>query len=352
MCTRILNTIHPDFPVASRNMDWFWPVNAALFTFPEGERRNGLSEAARAHFELEQCDVFSWVSKYASIASVMGDENTDYSTIDGMNEPGLVVNALYDSDSSYGELKYPKGKPVLSALRWAQFVLDSFATVEQTTAYFRTVPFQLISQPVPDHSAMQAALHLAISDRHGDSAVIEVRQGVFHVHHNSADRIVTNQPDYHTQQTLTQYWQYQWGIPPANNPHPIRYAVPGGNSSTQRFERASYYLMFSKPATSHQAVIAQTRSLAATCAVPMHFNPEGSDRASYTIWTNLSDPVGQRYYFIDTETIAPAWLSFSQAISQCRKVTVQQESPAATGLEIRIGDLQDLLVPCANPYLG
>ena len=74
---------------------------------------------------------------------------------DGLNERGLNVNLLYLSGSDYGSAM--SGKPVLSNLRMAAFVLDNFATVEEAIAGLAEV--QIVSDTILDRNW---GLHLSM----------------------------------------------------------------------------------------------------------------------------------------------------------------------------------------------
>jgi len=350
MCTRILNSLDRDFPVTARNMDWFNPINVHFYTFPKGQTKFGLSKPFCIAHNLNRKEVLSWNSAYASISSVMGDDIRGFATVDGMNSEGLAVNALYDTDASYTPIEYRVSASKLSVRRWAQFSLDCFYDVKSAVKYFTQNDLLLVNEHVPDGSNMEGRLHLALSDSSGDSAIIEVRDGAFKIHHNMQYCVVTNQPSYDMQLNLDTYWQYVWGKSETKNDHPV-YTAPGGNTSTQRFERASYYLSFSESAKSKKDAVTQARSLVATCSVPEHFNPEQKDHASYTIWSNISAHKMQTYYFLNTFTMSSVWLNFAKLISQCQRVSLVEiaDNGDVNCLPLS-GNVSSQLVPCKDPY--
>ena len=120
-CTRITYLGPEGRNLTGRSMDWSLPMLSNLWVFPRGMARNG----AAGPRSLE------WTSKYGSVI-VTG---YDISTVDGMNEKGLVANLLWLLHS-----EYPKddGKtPRMSLAIWAQFFLDNFATVDTTLAKYK-----------------------------------------------------------------------------------------------------------------------------------------------------------------------------------------------------------------------
>lgn len=97
-------------------MDWYEDLGSDLWAFPKGmERDGGLGEGS-----------IEWTSKYGSITL----SGYDVGTADGMNDAGLVANLLYLAEADYAT-KTSDGKPKLSVGAWAQYALDSYATVAE-----------------------------------------------------------------------------------------------------------------------------------------------------------------------------------------------------------------------------
>jgi choloylglycine hydrolase len=331
-------------------MDWFNPINTFLYQFPKNQIKTGLSDPYCKEHQNISMNPLKWESHFSSIGSVIGDEYRGYSTVDGMNSEGLAVNALFDTDASYGISCPLSDTPQLSILRWAQFTLDMFENVSKAVEYYESNPIHLVMEDVPDGSKMKTKIHLTLSDATGDSAIIEVRLGKISIFHNEQYRIATNQPSYDMQLTLTEYWQYVWGTSDVRNSDPI-YTAPGGVSATQRFERASFYTSFSKPANNEVDSITQARSLVATCAVPEHFNPQNSEHASYTIWTNVSAHLSKTYFLFNTYTMSPVWLVFNAPFQKCQRVCLieieEGNHPVIFPLS---GNIAPQLIDCNNPY--
>ena len=60
-----------------------------------------------------------------------------------MNEKGLVANVLYLVESDYGTPL--TGKKALSLSAWGQYVLDSFATVDEAVEAMKKSPFYIVA---------------------------------------------------------------------------------------------------------------------------------------------------------------------------------------------------------------
>ncbi|ABV88724.1 linear amide C-N hydrolase [Shewanella pealeana] len=356
MCLRVLNNLNSNYPVTGRNMNWFRPIEANLFLFPQGLEKIGLS-AKKAHkSDLDPSVIFHWKSQYASVVSMMGDEAQGYATVDGMNSEGLVVNVLYDTPATYGKPKHYLKNGNISILRWPQYILDSFANVDQVVNYAKSNTLQLIREQIPEggkaKDLMQDKIHLAVSDSNGHSAVIEIKNGELHVYAGEENQIVTNEPDYPTQLDILKYWQYLWGQTKPAIATPV-FSVPGGVSATQSFERAAFYLTLSDPAQNPTDVLAQTRALMQNGAIPFAFNPSQKELATCTRWTNLSDHKAGVYYFLNPLNMMPVWLEVNADASQCARVkliSVNNDSGEIDNHQQLQGEMSRHLMACEDPY--
>lgn len=122
-----------------------------------------------------------------------------------MNEAGLVANVLWLVESQYPDVKN-SNKPLLSIAAWAQYVLDNFATVDEAVKALEKEPYTIVTDSVPGESRL-TTLHLSISDKTGDSAIIEYIGGKQVIHHSRNYQIMTNSPTFDKQLALAEYWK-------------------------------------------------------------------------------------------------------------------------------------------------
>jgi len=164
-CTRAVYQGPDGTIVTGRSMDWAEETGTDLWAFPRGMKRDGAAGPTSV----------KWISKYGSvICSFYG-----VSSVDGMNEQGLVANVLYLTESEYPK---PDGRrPTMSIAAWAQYVLDNYASVTEAVNALRDDPFVIIAPDLP--GGMRAAGHLALSDPTGDSAIFEYVKGKLVIHH-------------------------------------------------------------------------------------------------------------------------------------------------------------------------
>ncbi len=310
-CTRTLYVGADNTVITGRNMDWQEDMQSNLWIFPAGLKRNG----AAGPKSIE------WTSKYGSVA-VSGYE---VGSTDGMNEKGLVANMLYLAESDYGAAS--EGRPNLSIAAWPQFVLDNYATVAEAVQALRAEPFNLLAPELPDGSP--AALHLAISDASGDSAIFEYIGGKLVIHHNRRYTVMTNSPSYDQQLVLNDYWKGIGGTT----------FLPGTARAADRFVRASFLLsaipkkidqnfIKSVPDQSfaYQAV-ASVMSVQRAVSVPLGMTTPNEPNISSTLWRTVSDQKNLVYYFDSATRPNTFWISLAKLDlkpgAPVKKLTIQ-----------------------------
>lgn len=303
MCTRAFNNHAGSIFTTGRNMDWAQPMDTNLYAFGSGLQRSGLPAG-----DDSGCAPAQWKSDYASVVAMVGGE----STADGINSEGLVGNVLYLAGSRYANPEKRKNAECLSVLRWVQYVLDNFATVAGVVKEIQDNEAPtLVGAQVPDESSdpKEAELHLSISDRHGDSAIIEVFDGKYHVMTSPEYRVMTNDPRFEKQLQLNAYWRWQWDT--VNNTHPT-FTLPGSTYSPDRFARADYFVNNLERMTNDVNAVAQMFSIIRNAAVPLGYQPAEKDGAdepniAQTLWSTVAAHDSLRYYFGDVATPNIYW---------------------------------------------
>lgn len=269
-CTRAVYLGANGEVITGRTMDWSQDVMTNLWIFPRGMHRSGEAGPNSIH----------WVSKYGSVIA----SGYNVSTTDGMNEKGLVVNALWLVESVYPNPN--DGKPLLAISAWAQYVLDNFATVDQAVAALEKDPFTVVTAQVPGQDRL-ATLHFSISDASGDSAIVEYLNGKQIIHHGRQYQVMTNSPTYDQQLALADYWKQIGGT----------VMLPGTNRSADRFVRASFYINAIPKFKNPQMAVAAVFSVMRNVSVPLGISTPGHPNISSTRWRTVSDQKNLIYYF-------------------------------------------------------
>ena len=92
-CTRFIYETGANTFIVGRSMDWAVDPGTDLWSFPSGLKRDGGVGPGSVE----------WTSKHGSVISSF--ENV--ATVDGMNDAGLVANALYLVKATTGTPRLP-----------------------------------------------------------------------------------------------------------------------------------------------------------------------------------------------------------------------------------------------------
>ena len=270
-CTRVVFQGDSNNVMTARSMDWKSDVGTNLWILPNGVKRSGNAGEKSVQ----------WTAKYGSVVAT----GYDISTTDGVNEQGLNANLLWLVESEYPQLEKSK-KPKLSISLWAQYVLDNFSTVAETVHFLEKEPFDVISDQVPGENRL-ATLHLSISDKSGDSAIIEYIKGKQVIHHNKNYQVMTNSPTFDQQLALNQYWKQIGGTT----------FLPGTNRAADRFARASFYIHAIPKNGGSNANLASVFSVIRNVSVPYGLNTAEEPNISSTRWRTVVDHQRKLYFF-------------------------------------------------------
>jgi len=302
-CTRVVYLGANGDVITARSMDWAEDVMTNLWIFPRGMHRNG---EVGPHS-------FAWTSKYGSVIA----SGYDISTTDGMNEKGLVANALWLVESKYPT--YRGDQPGMAISMWAQYVLDSFATVDEAVKALEADPFVVVTANVPGQDR-RATLHFAISDATGDSAIVEYLNGKQVIHHGREFQVMTNSPTYDEQLALNSYWKEIGGT----------VMLPGTNRSADRFARASFYVNAIPKSEDPAIAVASVFSVIRNASVPYGISTPNQPNLSSTRWRTVSDQKRLIYYFESALTPNTFWVDlkdvdFSAATGKVMKLDLGKD---------------------------
>jgi penicillin V acylase-like amidase (Ntn superfamily) len=284
-CTRAVYFGLQGQTVTGRSMDWASEVGSNLWLMPRGISRSSNTATP-----------FTWTSTHGSvIASIY-----EGATADGMNEKGLVANLLYLAESDYPTASPEDQRPTMSIAAWAQYTLDSFATVAEAVEGLRKEPFRLV--PVNAPSGQPGIVHLSISDPTGDSAIFEYIGGKLVVHHGTQYQVMTNSPAYDQQLALNAYWKDIGGT----------VMLPGTNRAADRFARASFYVNAVQQSADPREAVAAVFSVMRNASVPRGISTEGQPNIASTLWVTVSDQKNLVYYFQDTFSPGIVWVRLGE----------------------------------------
>lgn len=270
-CTRAVYLGNNQHIITARSMDWKVDTGTNLWIMPSGVSRDGSAGP----------NSIKWTSKYGSVIAT----GYEVSTTDGMNEAGLVANILWLVESEYPDAK-KTDKPLLSIAAWAQYVLDNFATVDEAVKALEKEPYTIITDNVPGETRL-TTLHLSISDKTGDSAIIEYIGGKQVIHHSRSYQVMTNSPTFDKQLALVEYWKQIGGT----------IMLPGTNRASDRFARASFYINAIPKNDNTKQAQASVFSVIRNASVPYGLNTQEEPNISSTRWRTVADHKQMLYFF-------------------------------------------------------
>ncbi|MDD5361297.1 MAG: linear amide C-N hydrolase [Ignavibacteria bacterium] len=280
-CTRVVYKGPNGTILTARSMDWKTDIGTNLWLFPRGIERSG---------EVGP-NSFKWTSIYGSIIASAFDNSSS----DGMNEKGLVANLLWLAESEYPV--WDQKKPGLAISVWVQYVLDNFATVDETVTALQKEDFIVVTAGLPDGSRL-ATLHLAISDVSGDNAIFEYIGGKLVIHHDKSYTVMTNSPIFEKQLALNEYWSQIGGT----------VMLPGTNRAADRFVRASFYINAIPQTDDIRLAVASVFSVIRNCSVPFGISTPNEPNISSTRWRTVSDHKNKIYFYESSLTPNTFWI--------------------------------------------
>jgi len=315
-CSRIFLNRDGGDMVSARSWDLYIDDKPKIVYYPAGI----------AHPGSVKKNVLGWTSKYASA----GVRSFDAGTSDGMNEKGLAANMLYLDGSQYEPADQ---RPSLNNIAWAEYVLDNFATVEETLKGLARV--RVISTKA---GGREWPLHLALEDAKGDSAILEYVDGKLSVHHGKKFTVMTNEPPMPKQlANLKKYKLFGGNL-----------AMPGDIDPSSRFVRASSYLKTLPNPKSHEQAVGYVTGILRTTMVPFGAEDTGSSEAADTWptrWSTIADLSRKRFYFLPGITQNIFWIDFGKLAGTRTPLAIKPTSALQ-------GDVSDQLVRSAHAIKG
>lgn len=322
MCTRILyeapSTETKNYLIA-RSLDWYEDTHTNLWAFPRGMKRDGGVGP----------ESIKWTSKYASLIADI------YAAVscDGINDVGLVGNALYLAESDYGDEDQPD-KPKISIGAWLQYILDNYCTVAEAVCELEKEPFVIIAPKLPDGN--NATGHVSIADPSGDSAIFEYIEGHLVIHHDSKYTVMTNSPPFDDQLSINTYWNDVGGLQ----------MLPGTHRASDRFARVSWNLNATEKVSDLQMATAIAFSIIRHISVPLTISDPDRPNIASTTWRTVADIENQRYYFESAFTPSVFWVDLKtldlKNIKESMKLDLSDN-------RILSGEVSDKFV-CHDPF--
>ena len=317
MCTRVLWNSNDLAVLTGRSMDWPESTEPLIVAFPAGRARDGSHPAG----VVEDANPLCWTSRYASLVTTI----YGVGTVDGLNEAGLAGHGLYLVATEF-DPRDP-AKPGVQAGLWLQYLLDQAATVAEAVALLDGI------QPVKiTANGHDSNLHLALEDKSGDSAIIELSGGRPVIHHGRQYTLMTNDPTYDEQLKLLAQQDFS---------HPSRdMPLPGNVNAVDRFQRAAYYSALLPTPRSQREAVASVMAIMRNVSVPFGA-PYGDFGVYDTEYRTVTDLTNRMYFFELTTSPNVIWVNMD-GLDLAKGAPVLAIDPYD---ETLVGDVTDRFAP-------
>ncbi|WZO98472.1 linear amide C-N hydrolase [Isosphaeraceae bacterium EP7] len=281
-CSRVLWSGGGRGVYVGRNMDWMEDMKSNLWVLPRGMARDGLAAV----------NPLRWRSKYGSLVI------TGYDSVsaDGLNEKGLAAHMLYLAETKVGPRD--EATPGLAISMWLQYYLDQFGSVAEAVAATESKPFQLLMVTEPS-SKQAGAVHIALDDSSGDSAIFECIDGQIRVYHDRNALVMTNEPAFDKQEANLRQYKGFGGDKP----------LPGTDEPADRFVRAAYYVKHLPAAADERESIAALLSVMRNVSAPFGVTDPARPNVSATQWRAVTNLTGGVLYYDSVTNPGVFWVN-------------------------------------------
>uniref|UniRef100_A0A7S2WI14 Choloylglycine hydrolase/NAAA C-terminal domain-containing protein n=1 Tax=Mucochytrium quahogii TaxID=96639 RepID=A0A7S2WI14_9STRA len=319
-CTHIEVPYGDDGYMVGRSMElggacyqnnWTLQVSPRGYSFPthlNPERINGTIISTR------------FVAKYGIVGIALRDVNMGLPVprftglLDGINEHGLTMAALTHQGAIYQSGRHGRR---LQSGALIPYILGRYKTVAQVIRSIKLKRFSVVS---PKYVPGSLGIHYSITDKHGESMVLEYENGKPIVHNNTVG-ILTNDPSFKWHlHNLNQYAN----VAPVNPsragdigvttteighvPNPLGHGynlvgLPGDAGPGARFVRSFFYRAFATfndgPAKNGQDAVILVTALLNAIMLPKGVVPKVSayDFNEFTQWNSLKMTNPVKYMF-------------------------------------------------------
>ncbi len=298
-CTDFRLTAQDGTIVIARSLEFAQDLKSSLMTSPRGKKFSDTAPDGKPGM--------NWTAKYGYVFLDALDSGI---TVDGMNEQGLSVEALYlPNETQYQTVPDGKDNQAIAYFHLGDWILGNFKTVDEVKQALPTV--YVFSQALPQFNNFVFPIHFAVYDNSGKGLVIEFINGKLTTYDNEVG-VMTNSPAYSWHITnLRNYVNLTPAQPKPIIDNGIKFiatgqgagmmGLPGDISPPSRFVKVSIMKnTVLAPNNANEAVnIAQ--HIINNVDIPLGFVREGqaSDKASseLTQWVVFKDLTHKMFYY-------------------------------------------------------
>ncbi|TYC47756.1 choloylglycine hydrolase family protein [Weissella muntiaci] len=297
MCTSLsyndLNSTH----FLARTMDFAFELEASPVFLPRNYKWTTYID------KLEQANKFAIMG--AGSNEIGGVQLANYMVADAFNEKGLAVAELYFSNEANYDKESSAHKLNLVSEELIMWILGNNASIKELVDSLNQVAVIDSNQGVMKSNQ---PLHWIISDRTGQTVVIESRDGSLRLEDNPVG-VLTNSPDlsWHLK-NLSEYPDIQtkpfddkvygdWTAK-ASSMGAGSKGLPGGYLSSQRFIRTVFSKQYMATAVNTEEAINNILHILDNVTKPKDIVLNENDEVDYTQYQGISNLDELAYYFV------------------------------------------------------
>lgn len=294
-CTAVNVVAKDGSVVAGRTMEWAFDMKWQLTSNPRGTL---IPLSAPSSMRLPTTNVSS---KYAFVGISPGILPGLPAYLEGQNEAGLAISGNFLPGFTEYQVVTPQDKNYVSIMNLGGLILGMFGTVKELRTELPNYkvwfdPNEVKGLPTPPW------LHFVLTDRTGDSIVVEFVKGQMVIHNNTVG-VLTNSPTYDWH--LNNVRNYLSLTPNATTSLSVGkvnvtelgqggglIGLPADYTPPSRFVRATYLKQFAYQPTNTADAVSLTGHILDNVDIPMGVarSSDGKQVVSdYTQWVNIKD---------------------------------------------------------------
>jgi len=297
-CTDFRITAKDGTILIARSMEFALDLKSNLRTSPRNRQFTYMTN--------DQKPAMNWNAKYGY---VYVDGLQQAMAVDGMNEKGLSIEALYlPGETQYQTIPAGKESQAIPYIHFGDWVLGNFETVAEVKQALSNV--YVYEQAIPGLGNAVFPLHFAIYDATGKGITVEFVNGKMNVYENEVG-VLTNSPTYEWQvSNLRNYLNLS-----PYNPNPINLnglifsatgqgsgavGLPGDVSPPSRFVKMAFMLKNVYPAQDASGTVNLAEHIINNVDIPsgiVRGISNGKESYDYTQWVVFKDLTHKVFYF-------------------------------------------------------
>jgi len=311
-CTEFRLTAKDSSVVLGRSMEFGVDAESDLHYEPKGYVHTAMyPEKCRKGIEENgPMEALTWENRNAVVW--IDANKMPFVVIDGQNTAGLSFGSLYfDGYGKYQDIPLKDCGNTVSQLQFGLFILGNFETVEEVREAINNDTFPLVWEQAVDFGEAKSvvfALHYSITDKTGDSLIIEYSDKGRTLFENPVG-IITNSPPYDFHMTNLRNYVHvsnfahetlvlgETGFNPTGQGSGLL-GIPGDYTPPSRLIRAALISSFSDTPETSEAAVNLAAHILNTVDIPHGLlRVKLSDDADYTQWVLMKDLSTNTLYY-------------------------------------------------------